>query len=403
MSRQLLDRLVNSQLAGVNVAEPVFETNLNTINFLYNVATDGDEAGTKTLKVYCYSPNATGTISYSWVKIPADSNKAITENDPGVNIFEITKDKTRNINKAYYTKTQGGEYLLYSGTLEDAIVNDTDVYEMYNTFLADEAGTYYVTVTNTAKVSISIDEDGEPVEKTGTKSVESTQCIIPTPQSLEVISPKASVIISDDEDAIPTTIEVGQTSEDNEEYTQFSYQWKRKQYESEDSNQTSLDLEGAISNTYTPTSDGLYYATVTNTLNKATLSKDSNICRVTHTASKPTIVEKVNGIEGTSAYLTGKTQTLSVDVTINDAHWDDNYDTIAYQWYDYNPVENADDKTAFDEGTYNPAEHPKDKAIAGAISNAYIAKENNVFYCLVTTTYNGTIKETVSKRFDVNS
>jgi hypothetical protein len=403
MSKQILNRLVNSQLAGVNVSEPQFLLDLVDVSYLYNVETNGDEPGTRTLRVYCYSPNGTGTISYTWVKIPADGSEAVETE--GTNVFEITKDSTRVEYKSYYTKAESGTYVLYNGTLEDAVDNDVDVYEMYSTFVADAAGKYYVVVTNTAKVGETELEDGGTDVKYGTKSVNSTTCVIPVPVSLEVISPAKSAIISDEEDAEPVEIEVSQTSTDNEDFTQFSYQWKKKHYDDEEFD----EIEDATDSKYSPTEDGLYFATVTNTLNKATMSADSDVCRVTHAASKPDITEYIGATATNSGTIrVGRTLTLKVDVKINDAHWDETADSIAYQWYDYNIADGASDAdldavdAGFADGTYDPSAHTEDKIISGAINNFYTASAANTYYCLVTTTYNGTVKKTVSKRFVIS-
>ena len=139
----------------------------------------------------------------------------------------------------------------------------------------------------------------------------------------------------------------------------------------------------------------MYKAEVTNTLNKESISKETAVCRVTYAAKPPVLTCMVNGTPKTNG-LPGNMIGVVVDYQDGSRT---TADTVAYQWYTHDVTE-GEDLTKFKNGTY-VVDTKVDKAISGATLKDYITKktENDIFFCIVTNTYNGTTAQASSDLF----
>ena len=359
MTQALLDRLVNSPLEGIELDPPVFTKNLESVANLDLTSGEVD------LMVQAYAPKAAGVITYTAYK----NGIEIAESPVGLTYVE-TADIERAANKIYYTEESAGVYKQYTGTLpqDKTDENRLMVYECYYVIKADSVGEYYVRATNTSTKN-----------DRAYKNTDSARCVIPTPKSLEVAISKNTALVGDQ-------LSVTATSEDNAEYVQFSYKWKNANGE----------VGGATKADFTPAAEGIYKAEVTNTLNKEKLVKETPTCRVTYAAKPPVLTCMVNGAEKTSG-LPGNM--IGVKVEFQDASRIDALDSVAYQWYTRD-VSEDEDISAFAAGTY-VINDKVDKPIAGAVGKDYTTKktENDIFFCMVTNTYNGTTAQASSDLF----
>ena len=359
MEDAILKRLVNSPLQGVELEQPEFSINLKSIENL-----DLD-TGEKDLKVQAYAPKAAGTISY---KAYNKDGEEIQDNLSGLTYFE-TADTERQQNKLYYIKDLTNGYTIYEGELpQDKTAEDrTIVYEQVYTVTVNSVGVYYIQAINTSKVT-----------NRAQKTRNSVKCTIPGPTSLSAEISKTSALVGDE-------LSVTASSDDNKDYVILSYQWKN----------ASGDIADETERTFTPEAEGMYKAEVTNTLNKASISKETAVCRVTYAAKPPVLTCMVNNTSKTNG-LPGSM--ISVNVEYQDGSRT-TADTVAYQWYTHDVTE-GEDLTKFKDGTY-VVDTKVDKAISGATLQKYITKknENDIFFCIVTNTYNGTTAQASSDLF----
>lgn len=359
MSQAILDRLVNSPLEGIELDPPVFTVNLNEIAYLDLTSGEAD------LKVQAYAPKAAGVITYAGYK---DGIK-VSESPVGITYVETT-DLEPAANKIYYTEETPGVYKQYTGALpqDKTDENRLMVYEAFYVIKANSVGEYYIKATNTSTKN-----------DRAYKDTLSARCTIPTPKSLEVAISKKTALVGE-------KLNVTATTTDNADYVKFSYKWKN----------ANGDVSGADKAEFTPAAEGMYYAEVTNTLNKETLVKETESCRVTYAAKPPILTCMVNGAEKTSG-IPGNM--IGVKVAFQDASRLEAIDSVAYQWYTHD-VSEGEDLSAFAAGTYI-INDKVDKAIAGAVGKDYTTKktENDIFFCMVTNTYNGTTAQASSDLF----
>lgn len=358
MGEAIMNRLVNSPLQGVELEQPEFSINLNSIENL------DLETGEKDLMVQAYAPKAAGTISYKAFKDGVE----IQNNLLGLTFVE-TADTERQQNKLYYIAALDGKYILYEGELpQDKTAEDrTIVYECVYIVTVDSVGEYYIQAINTSKVT-----------DRAYKTRNSVRCTIPGPTSLNASISKTSALVGDE-------LSVTASSDDNKDYVILSYQWKN----------ASGNINDETASTFTPEEEGMYKAEVTNTLNKESISKETAVCRVTYAAKPPVLTCMVNGTPKTNG-LPGNMIGVVVDYQDGSRT---TADTVAYQWYTHDVTE-GEDLTKFKNGTY-VVDTKVDKAISGATLKDYITKktENDIFFCIVTNTYNGTTAQASSDLF----
>jgi hypothetical protein len=438
----LKNRLMNSTIESSNIDEPVIYVYSWKEAGVENLAISGDDEGTVRLYAYAYSPTLAGEISYKWAKFDLKGNMI------DLDTYVVTEDTTYNESKQYYVYKEKSDsnpvagyvqinsdefdtYILANEDAEESdkitiyeyvvtsagedwyiestdkvfdsrkiycsydedkkeyvelegetqfntlVADKTTIYEKVNSFVADAAGKYYVKVICSDTILL-----GAYTQK------KSDTCSIPGPTSLIVQDIPEKGIIRSNNAENPLTLEVEASSEDDEDYVQYSYQW--------------LLNDGAITDgsangvTYAPTTAGKYSVTVTNTLNKETLSHTSNVCRVTHEPQAPTVKCYVGDEEGTTGY--GNCY-FEVKLEYNDEkERDATLDKDTYQWYDYNPVVTsneasattekiAEDSKLMAEGKYSPTN--KDKALSKQTDSIYYPSTADSYFCMITHYLNG--------------
>lgn len=189
------------------------------------------------------------------------------------------------------------------------------------------------------------------------------------------------------------------------------------------------DVEGEVPAIFVPlydeekgvfSGDGYYRTIVTNNLNKTAKSETTNVCRVTHAAIKPDVVEKSGQTLSSGAVRIFETiafdnsKGLQVEAVIPDwAHENrTEEDSITYQWYRYSNSSVAEaDKNARLEADIKLAAAGKyvvnyDYRIKDATKSTLVLteddlKKGNYFFCRVLNTYNGSTAMRCSKLFEV--
>lgn len=342
-----------------------------------------------------------GRITYIWTKT----------NEIGLelpmtygNTYKPTEDTTRHEEKTYYIKISSvgsdDAYAVYDGvsaTFDPGSENypDGGIFEKFSTGHIDSVGNYQVTVTNRVQNS--------------TKKIKSVLMVVKKPLTPIIqtdLTASGWLLASED---YKLTIGVNATTEDRGDLT---YQWYVKK-PSDDFEEEVL-IEGATDATYEivgsdqedaqngAEGDGLYYVIVTNHMNNEVAPITSSAIRVTHEASKPTVI-----VSGPTSFNQREAaeQGIRVQYSIGETSGEqaqriEGVDTITYQWYRYitGPESNTEtDVIAAQNGTYVPDHDlPLEEYEAEFYPTAV-----GLYYCVVTNTYNGTTASQTSKFFNI--
>ena len=376
-----------------------------------------------------------GQLSYFWKKYNLDNGR-VEDLDFAITMVE-TKDTHRVEGKLYYFKTVVKEvesYKLYNGDLdEDSIINSLGagkkVYEKMTTAIITGIGRYQATATNRVR--------------TAKKDSNSFLMIVPRPVEVEITKDlEDSATIPKIGKSKITLNVVGAITDKGK----MTYEWFKKapgeteftKIEGETSAQleiaghfvtgvneeTGEDIVIYVDDDNTAYGDGYYYCVITNNLNKETISTTSNIIRVTHVATAPTVT-----IVGDDAYTMEeiKTDAIALKVVADIPEdsgemvegWRTADDTITYQWYRYyagNSVLATDIELAakgeyqinHDTDLSDPSKYPgglTEEEIADRIAKSrepiYDPLEPGYYFCEVTNTYNGTTASKISRFFSI--
>ena len=292
---RLVERIEDSEIVGgYAAAEPIFVKDLDIPNA--NLVYDLDpETGLYTLYIQAYSTD-TGAITYTWKR--QELNEDNTGDGGTITVIESTnemvevKDLT-NLEPYYsYFITNGSDsegnpiYTLYEGSLppsaEDLANPAFKLYVQQSTVKADRAGIYYAYAENRITNS--------------SRSKQSKQAKFPKPEYINITKhPDAKGILVDvSTEETPLAFEYPLGVSAGNEDGVLTYQWEM------DSNYTLnfgeiapvfTPIEGATDSIYVATEPGHYRVVITNTRNKATKVKESDISRITYAASAPVLLE----------------------------------------------------------------------------------------------------------------
>jgi hypothetical protein len=312
-----------------------------------------------------------------------------------------TTDTKRQEGKLYYQIASSGieddvvvySYTLYNGEL-DAEDRPEKIFERYSSALIDSTGKYYVVATNRVRNS--------------TASTQSTVCIVPKPVAA-VIADKSNLadkgILEDPLYDLELKIKASVT-----DAGKITYQWYRKapgatEFEA---------IEDATLDTYTivgseeesaegAVGDGYYKVIATNNVNKETIDTESNICRVTHPATRLDVTISEGYTDDytlNEVAKTGLSVTASFPADSGEPIQRTDEDTITYQWYRYYAGNSTLEKdlALADAGEYK---FNGDTILSGATAPTYTPTTTGYFYCQVTNTYNGTTADRCSRFFNI--
>lgn len=267
------------------VNEPTFDApgqNLSAKAYLVN-----DKV---VLKAQAITTDA-GKITYNWAYTPAEPalfDEWTIDDKAGTTIFEkITEvpDENRKAVEVFYIKEEGepAAYSVYTGDFSEEDMEE-GIYERfaaYEILSSDRyvAGKYKVTAVN--RVGF------------GSKSTDSIECEIPAPKVLNVITDLVDYgAITDVENGytLPVAVEVDKDTQGDG--VKVSYNWKVTTAKPDENGESVWeDVENA-SNELIVKTPGWYKVEVVSTLNRANITKTSNIAKVTMPNAAPILNHK---------------------------------------------------------------------------------------------------------------
>lgn len=399
-----------------------------------------------------------GQLSYSWKRKQLENNKtgnSIPYDKKPEFIYQLTADTAPVDGKTYYKKDETFAYVMFIPTIwkeSDDPDNYVPIYERFSSVEVNSTGAYWVVARN--RVGSASEE------------VQSATVIVPNPVPPIIEEgknlPQSNVLENDKDNEIILTsnAKVPVTIENPNGEGVLSYQWFRS--DSEDGEFAVID--GATEKTYEvlglydeelqkvetdengrPLGDGYYKVNTKVYLNGEEKDLDSSVCRITHTASKPTVTCVLpEGVVPDGDLIEvelkdAQKEGLRVEVSFPD-NCSENYDLredlgdrITYQWYRYyagnsdlpadrakaalgNYMVNGDDELG-DGRIRNPkadeTETYDDDYILGDDSTyiqlgsqtaKFIPDEAGaIYFCKVTNTYNGTTAVRCSQFFNTTA
>lgn len=337
-----------------------------------------------------------GRLTYSWVHSPLSPVGQVL---PEVESFEQnaslemieTADTERVPGKLYYELVGANTYAIYNGDLvqseePEAPTIPPQIFEQVSMVPANEAGTYYVSITNRVNKASNTEN--------------SAICMIPAPTApvIDTNIPERFVLRPDEYTGV---LEI--TAHAEEADGKLTYQWKRIPIEGEEemleanveNAPEQYQIVGLVEENFV--GDGSYYVEVTNNLNKLENMVASTICRVTHAAATPIVARaETTGVNVTYdvATTTGIGIVAEIPESAHENRTDE--DALIYRWYRYdNNQRNLDrDRTLSEQGLY--IKKDTDVAVHEVSVEdgpVLIVPDNDqsigsTFFCVVTNKYN---------------
>ena len=387
------------------------------------------------------APQDNGSLTYQWKFISVNqvpgADIVITDlaDDEAKNIdistgFEKTTDATRNSSKRYYTTEDGLAFELVEFADGAGFVEGIDYYEAFaycsigasDTHL-DVAGQYYVRVVNTVSGNVAYKL--------------SKKCTFPAPQSItystdlveygegNILQYAYNQTTDDEKNADKTyytcaeniyTQFTGEAFEDgvvyyertdnkqkvlsinalpDDDHADLSYQW----YKKTSADGTGAAISGATEATYTTTAPGWYYVTTTSTLNRAQITENSKVSKITNTTVAPTLTEATD-TDGVVIINFGDGVADTRDITITATVAGDGSldNALISEGLTYNWMRQIVDG----EEAYEPVKVGEAGVISvsdGVLRIRYA--ESAVFKCEVSNTLNGKTAKAISKAYSV--
>ena len=327
-----------------------------------------------------------GLISYSWSK--SDVPKTSTSKNLVNNLTEILeyKDVTetetaRDLYDLYYTLKEG-EYTPYAGVIPP-VEENVRIYKAVTSHKPEGPGYYYLTATN-------------KLSRKAQKSVTYEDCWhIPKPEqpvTQYMLDEEVVDHIVFDSTTVPSKLlTLNVTTSDN---GNIAIQW---QYKEKASDKQFVALDGSTNNTCTINNYGYYSAIVSNTKNKATVSIETPVIRVSDFAKAVTVTNFLIGTKSHSADEFNEEEsevlTSASDITINlDMDNLPPYDSIEYRW----------EKLVTNEETQTQEWilHASSGALADNINSyKYHIGTSGTYRVLIINTYNKDVKTLIGPKF----
>lgn len=310
--------------------------------------------------------------------IAATAYDAVIDNENfGIDYIPVNlaKEKSRNSTVIYYRQV-----VLEDGTIEYVEYNDNLIEGLYKrvyTYNVDKAGKYYVKVTNI------LNDTNFASNKTGTFEI--SLPAIPTVGVLSdkydnyilryILNADNNIVLDDNGNPEVEPVVLKLTAIDNDEGNKLTYKWFRADNANETPSQVSEERDTLE---YEATLPGYYYLEAINFKNNESVPGRSEIgIRVTYPADKPAAFR----------YYWGNTKDYQLDVQDKDTIAPGvftvvpeamNYDSFQYEWY-----QKGEDKTILS------------STDTIALNDSH---RGNVYYCKVSSIYNGDKSVAVSTR-----
>lgn len=308
-----------------NVSEPSFEApgmNLNTKAYLLN-----DKV---TLKAQAITSDA-GMITYNWSYAATEPELAeewTSEDRAGTTIFELITEKpdaARQASEVFYVKNNGEpvSYSVYTGNFEDEDM-EKGIYERfaaYEILSSDRyvAGKYKVTAVN--RVGF------------GSKSTESVECEIPAPKVLNIITDLidyGAIVDTENGYVLPVAVEVDKDAQGDG--VKVSYNWKKTLAKPDENGESVWDEVENTTNELAVKEPGWYKVEVVSTLNRANISKTSNIAKVTMPNAAPVLAHKAE--DDMKVYDIDKLDSIELTIELATPYSSElESEELKYVWY----------------------------------------------------------------------
>lgn len=280
---RLIERLENSVIAGGYAAAiPEFIVDIaDTAN-----GYDLDAEGTYELLVQAMASD-TGAISYIWKRQDLNednstANAEIRTIDSSNKFVPVEDMNNLNPAYAYYRVNHDGIATLYRGNIPpveaDGLAENEVLYTKQSVCIADNYGEYWAVAEN--RITNSVEHN------------ESKRAKFPRPEEVTIVAdPTPKAILEDKDGELQIGLAVAASNTDGK----LSFQWYK------DTNKdlnfggiapNFVAMEGETAAALTVKEEGHYKVEVTNTRNKDSKSKISEISRVTKAAEIPVIFEQ---------------------------------------------------------------------------------------------------------------
>lgn len=379
------------------------------------------------------APDA-GQLCYNWSYTPKfiEDNVVVTKDQEGpyksyadVNTtFEPTKDTEKKEGKTYYIEELEAEtgrkiYTIFTG---DAFEESADgeaapvYYEQVSVYTilavdngADDLGAstalgpnqrYWPHVAGEYKLTLSNRVGSSKLAE----SVDSLKCVIPCIEKIDFTTnlPKNKVLSTIGEDKETVDQAILTVSVDANDGAAKSYEW----YKAESHDSEYAVILDATNASLTVSDPGWYKVKATGTLNRESMWKESDECKVTYPAEAPTITKYlVNGNEyridaddPTLENVPGLNTPITFKIEIEDMD-EFKTDGVTYKWFRNTPNQNGTPikDTDLDVISVNGSE-----ITVKLLANNDLPVNIAFYYCEITNTLAGEKKTTVSKVFQIS-
>ena len=408
---------VPGELTGwTQVDDPMSDpTNPEVLYEVMNLGLDNDNFSTKPIELSIAAlSDDSGVVSYVWYKINKDGTPVTTLSDEETKFFKpVQYRETQDtgeciINKTYYYE-DGNKFkaiaLTEGVTVEDLIEEYETVYELVSTATLDEVGKYTATAKNRVGKSFSA-------------PLEATTIFVPMPVEPVLGSLAATNNgILREEDTVELSVPVELFDEFGNDVSanggKATYQWYCKSLDPEieeaDAIEEGIDAQLILTE---DDPEGWYSVAVFNNLNKQAKKSTSEEVRVTKPAAKPAVTID---LENEDISLADAQAGLPVYVDNLEEFRLDGVDTVSYQWYQYRTTGHdfAADRAAARLGTYEiNGDLRIDQLTGDTITDTVLRTSteplfippmgsNEVYFCEVINTYNGTTARSLSPFYNV--
>ncbi len=416
VDKTIIDRILNSKTIitdGVPAGNPIFIVNLpGMVDLLPEIEFDDYQNNpiklqdAYELRAQALSPDA-GLISYSWVKVlGGDATEEVPSSQWGTKYINTTdtvetinKNLQDGVEKLYYmieekeNSAELGRFELVDiqTLLSDVNIENilkTSVYELVSWCVVYEVGKYKCVATNrrgkdSARLSSAICEIPMPTEPQLTKNIEKSYIL---ERVVETIVDEETGEETTVESIVPVALGVEATGDGN-----LAYQWVRVYGETE-ALEVPEDIVDGTNKDLEVSEIGKYFVTVSNSKNKFTLNKDSEVAKVSFKAEAPRITEPASN---QSAILESVTNgSVQVYVKVDENQINNQYlsEKVTYQWY----------KVVGEQGTLTDDDAAIPNA-EGGNNQYFIPSGAGRYACKVTNHLNGTTAEALSKEFWISA
>jgi hypothetical protein len=167
----------------------------------------------------------------------------------------------------------------------------------------------------------------------GSKSVESVECEIPAPKTLEILTDLVNYgVITDTENgyALPITVDVDNDAKGDG--VKVTYNWKKTVTKPDENGESAWDDVENNANELAVKEPGWYKVEVVSTLNRANISKTSNIAKVTMPNAAPSLTHKQG--EESIIHNVDRNEKVVLDIVLDSPYTSElESEGLRYEWY----------------------------------------------------------------------